>query len=313
MRKLFGWLAGIAIALGAVEVRGEETATAAETVAMPTAAVFAFESRGNTAARDELGASIAELLTVELMANAECEMVERDQLKTVMDELHISGSGLVAKDTQLEIGRLIGARILITGSVFRSGDKNYLVAKVIGSETSRVFGASVNGGADPAEMVPELAEKIAALINERVAELLPKRINGVAVAAQLSEVVAGNGRKVFVRVPEDINEKAPDPAVETALKKLLLELGFVVVADAGSADFQLVGEALATTTGSYRNLIGASARLELSLLDSSRKLLAIDSQVEKVAGASYAIAAKEALNQAALNAALRILPVLEKK
>ena len=86
---------------------------------VPTIAVLPFDSRGARAQDENLGKSIAELLSVELATQGDFELVERAELDKILTELHLSATGLVDKETQLKLGQLTGAKILITGSVFR--------------------------------------------------------------------------------------------------------------------------------------------------------------------------------------------------
>ncbi|MPN02358.1 hypothetical protein SDC9_149574 [bioreactor metagenome] len=200
---------------------------------------------------------------------------------------------------------------MITGSLFRSGDKNYVVAKVIGTETSRVLGASVSGTDEFTGMVPELGGKLAAVLEKNSARLLPKAEVPDAVAMELAGKVKGAGRKVFVQVREDINVAVPDPAAETEIRKLLLLLGFEVVDSREAADFVILGEALAANAGMYRNFSSASARVELSISTGNKKLLASGADKVTMAGATYVIAAKEAIASATLRLSRELFPVMK--
>ena len=279
---------------------------AAPSVPVPTFAVLPFDSRGARAQNENLGRSIAELLSVELASQGEFELVERAELDKILSELHLSASGLVDKETRLKLGQLAGAKILITGSVFRNGDNNYVVAKLIGVETSRVLPAAARGNSEATELVTELAGKVAGQLNSRAQQLMPRQRTALSV----SETVKGRGRKVYVKIRESISMPAIDPAAETELKKLLLTLGFNVVENRNDAEYLFLGEGIATDSGQYRNFSSSTARLELSLYQ-GKKLLLTDRSKEVVAGASYMIAAKDALAQCTLALAQRMIPVLK--
>lgn len=283
---------------------------AAPSVPVPTIAVLPFDSRGARAQNENLGRSIAELLSVELASQGEFELVERAELDKILSELHLSASGLVDKETRLKLGQLTGAKILITGSVFRNGDNNYVVAKLIGVETSRVLPAAARGNSEATELVTELAGKVAGQLNSRAQQLMPRQRTALSVAGELSETVKGRGRKVYVKIRESISMPAIDPAAETELKKLLLTLGFSVVENRNDAEYLFLGEGIATDSGQYRNFSSSTARLELSLYQ-GKKLLLTDRSKEVVAGASYMIAAKDALAQCTLALAQRMIPVLK--
>ena len=272
----------------------------AESLQVPTVAVLPFEARTRAGALNADGKSITELLGIALLEKGCAELVERAELDKALNELQLSAIGLTDKSSQLKLGKLVGAKIIITGSMFKSGENIYLAAKIIGTETSRVMGCSVSGTDDFAGMTSELASKIAAVLEQQSGKLLPQAQNVKSVFDLLRSSVKGNQRKVFVSIKEDIAVSVPDPAAETELKKLLLLLGFNIVDLADSADFVIRGEALASQAGNYQKFSSASARVELSIFNGRKKLLATGVAKETLAGAAYAIAAKDAISQAAL-------------
>ena len=280
-------------------------------VVVPTVAVLPFESRDRQAASTDKGKSVAELLNVALMESGNADMVERAELDAALNELQLSAVGLTSKDSQVKLGRFIGAKILITGSLFKSGSKNFVIVKIIGTETSRVLGASASGTEDFTDLVPMLAPKVSAILEKQSAKLLPKEQNGETVSAQLKKTVQGKQRKVFVSVKEDIAVTVPDPAAETELKKLLLALDFQVVNTREEADFAVIGEAVAANAGNFHKFTSASARLELSIYNKNKKLLATGAARETLAGGTYIIAAKEAIAQTALKLAGEFFPVMK--
>ena len=284
---------------------------AGEVVVVPTVAVLPFESRDRRAASTDMGKSVAELLNIALMESGNADMVERAELDAALNELQLSATGLTSKDSQVKLGRFIGAKILITGSLFKSGSKNFVIAKIIGTETSRVLGASASGTEDFTSLVPMLAPKVSAILEKQSAKLLPKEQNKEDVLSQLKKIVQGKQRKVFVKVKEDIAVSVPDPAAETELKKLLLALDFQVVNTRNEADYAVIGEAIASNAGNYHKFTSAAARLELSIYNKNKKLLATGATRETLAGVSYPIAAKEAIAQTALKLAGDFFPVMK--
>ena len=284
---------------------------AEDVVVVPTVAVLPFESRDRQAASTDMGKSVAELLNIALMESGNADMVERAELDAALNELQLSAVGLTSKESQVKLGRFIGAKILITGSLFKSGSKNFVIAKIIGTETSRVLGASASGTEDFTSLVPMLAPKVSAILEKQSAKLLPKEQNKETVLSQLKKVVQGKQRKVFVKVKEDISVSVPDPAAETELKKLLLALDFQVVNTRNEADFAVIGEAIAANAGNFRQFTSAAARLELAIYNKDKKLLATGAARETLAGGTYIIAAKEAIAQTALKLAGEFFPVMK--
>jgi len=73
----------------------------------------------------------------EVSANPNVWMVERTDLDKILKEAELNISGAVNPNQAIQIGQLTGAKILVTGSVFKVKDKTFLIAKVISTETSR--------------------------------------------------------------------------------------------------------------------------------------------------------------------------------
>ena len=314
-RTIIGTLIGLSLFGGSMTGLYAEDKPAATTgnkqVVIPTIAIIPFASRLTGSSNEGIGNSIADLLTGQMSESGEFDLADRSEIDKALGELKLSASGLVAPESQLKIGQLIGAKIIITGSVFKSSDKNYIVAKIIGVETTRVLGASVSGTGAPLDLVPELKAKIAEKIKAQSATLLPPILNTPSVLEELKkEIGSGNGQKVYVK----INERTAlniDPAVEIEFKKLLLGLGFDVVDTTVSADFRITGEGLAENSGEFKGFYSATARVEISLTAKNGQLIAADRQVETVAGPAENIACKDALMQSALVLARRIIPQMK--
>src|SRR5439155_2108271 len=125
-----------------------------------TVAVFNFEST-DEGMRD-LGPKAATLINAALSAEPDIITVERAELEKALGEMELGLSGSVAPDTAAKVGHLTGAKVLVTGRISRVDKELVMVAKVIGRETSRVYGEMVKGP-DAAALTAvsrELAKKI---------------------------------------------------------------------------------------------------------------------------------------------------------
>src|SRR5215472_13777405 len=127
-----------------------------------TLAVFDFESK-DEGMRD-LGPKVSTMLNANLSAEPQLITVERAELEKVLGEQELSLSGTVSQDTAAKVGHLTGAKVLVTGRVFAADKELLIVAKIIGTETSRVYGELVKAPAASAsisDLSAELAKKIA--------------------------------------------------------------------------------------------------------------------------------------------------------
>ena len=67
--------------------------------------------------RGGVGYELADMLTNELAGTRAFRVVERDQLRAVLDEQNLAASGRVAPGEGAQIGQLTGAQFLVTGIV----------------------------------------------------------------------------------------------------------------------------------------------------------------------------------------------------
>lgn len=290
----------------------EETAQNANPL---TVAVFNFQNAesGKLATK---GAEASLLLSTQLSTAPEVMLVERQELEKALGEQELGLSGTVTPETATKVGNLVGAKVLITGRVFEASSKQYIVVKIIGTETSRVFGEMVSfadaGALDKA--VGELAPKVAAVIKNQGAALVAKVEDPEARTARLKKAVAG---KKLPTVSVSVNEQhltrtVVDPAVETELKLILQNLGFEVIDQKESikaADVTLRGEAFSEAAGRRGNLFSCRSRLELKAIHNpDGKLLHVDRQSDIAVDTAEGIAAKLALENAARKVLDRMLP-----
>lgn len=301
----------LAAAFALLPALAAQNAAEAEPILVPTLAVLPFEARGPQADNNQTGNSVADLLFISLLESGICNLVERAKLDQALNELHLSAVGLVSPESQLQLGRLVGAKILISGSLFEASGKKYLVAKIIGTETSRVTGCSASGRDEYLALVPELSGKVAKALEKDSTKLLPPKLSLFSAADKLS-AVKGRQRKIYLNITEDINLATPDPASEIELQKLLLALDFEIANTQAEADFAITCEAVASNAGQYQKFTSAAARVELSVHESkNHRLLATGATKETVAAASYISAAKDAIAQATLRLAGELLQCLQ--
>jgi len=282
-----------------------------------TVAVFDFESK-DEAVRD-LGPKIATLINANLSADPQLITVERTELEKVLGEHELGLSGHVSTDTAAKVGNLTGAKVIVAGRVFKVENELILVAKIIGTETSRVYGETVKGKANASisDLSTELAKKIAADVTQKGDTLVAKVLSREERIEKIKQALKSDHLPVVsVAISErHFNGPTIDPAAETEFGKTLFDCGFKV-ADGKSAlkpDVEISGEALSEFGMRKGNLISCKARVEIKVRDrASGNLLAVDRQTSVGVDLSEQVAAKTALQNAALLLAERVLPKLRK-
>jgi Curli production assembly/transport component CsgG len=279
-----------------------------------TVAVFDFESKGE-AVRD-LGPKVATLINANLSAEPRIITVERAELEKILGEQELGLSGTVSPDTAAKVGNLTGAKVLVTGRVFKAEEELIIVAKVIGTETSRVYGELVKGGANTSisDLSAELAKKIAATVNQRGETLVAKvETREERVEKIKKQIKSDKLPTVSVKIGErHFGQPVIDPAAETELGKILQECGFKLVDDHSTTapQVEITGDAFSAFGLRKGNLISCKARVEIKVRSKNGDVLAVDRQTSVAVDITEQTAAKTALQNAAAELAERLLPKL---
>lgn len=302
------------LTLAALTFAGLTTICAADEVL--TIAVFDFESK-DEAVRD-LGPKVATLINATLSAEVNLITLERAELEKVLGEQELGLSGTVSTATAAKVGHLTGAKVLVTGRVFKVDQETIVVAKVIGTETSRVYGELVKGlpAASLTDLAAELAKKIAATVSQKGETLVAKVETREQLVEKIKKALSGKTLpSVSVKLAErNFGGPVIDPAAETELGKILQECGFKLVDDKSSEkpEVEITGEAFSAYGLRKGNLISCKARVELKARKANGEVLTVDRQTSVAVDVAEQTAAKTALQNAAMEIAGRVLPKLAK-
>jgi TolB-like protein len=280
-----------------------------------TVAVFDFESK-DEAVRN-LGPKIATLVNANLSAEPQLITVERAELEKALGEQELGLSGTVSAESAAKVGNLTGAKVLVTGRVFQVDNRRVIVAKIIGTETSRVYGEVVNGkpDADITDLSVELAKKIAAVVAQKGDTLIAKAETRQERIAKINAALGDKKRpSVSVRIEErHFGLSVIDPAAETELSVILQKTGFTLIDDQSTnkPDIEITGQAFSAYGMRKGDLISCRSRVEVKAHErSSGTMLAVDSQTSVAVDIAEQTAAKTALENAAVGIAERLAPKL---
>lgn len=282
-----------------------------------TVAVFDFESK-DEAVRD-LGPKIATLVNANLSTEPQIITVERAELEKALGEQELTLSGTVSADTAVKVGQLTGAKVLVTGRAFKVDKELIIVAKVISAETSRVYGEMVKGGpsASITDLSAELAKKIGKTVSEKGETLVAKTESREERIGKLLRLLKDGKRPVVsVKIEEKhFNGPTIDPAAETELQKTLVECGFKLADEKSDlkADIEITGEALSQFAMRRGNFVSCKGRVEIKVREKATgNIFLSDRQTSVAVDVAEQTAAKTALQNAAMDLAVRIIPKLSK-
>lgn len=290
-----------------------------EVPAVYPTAIFSFAERG--AGVSGMGAKASDILFASLVVNPALVLVDREEMAKTMAEQELNLSGMVTPDQAVQVGQLTGAKIIITGSIIEADKTLYLVAKIIGTETSRVLGASVKGKTSDefAPLVEALAVSVTETITKEADKLVAKQVSMQDRIAALGKTLGDAKRPtVLVSIAErHVGQATIDPAAETEVTLFCKETGFEVIdpsAGGKKADIIIKGEGFSEFAMRRGNMVSVKARLEIKAIDQATdKVIAIDRQTAVEVDLTEQIAGKKALQKAAAAIAERMLPKLVEK
>ena len=283
-----------------------------------TVAVFDFDSKSDAAIHN-LGPQVATMINATLSTDPNIITVEREELAKSLGEQELGLSGTVSGETAAKVGQLTGAKVLVTGRVFKVDKETIMVGKIIGAETSRVYGEMVKGGetSTASSMSEELAKKIAKTISDKsdtlVAKVIPREER---MDRFIKSLKSGDRPTVSINIPErHFGAPVRDPAAATDLSLYLEKAGFTVVDGRSDKkpDVEITGEAFSAFGMRKGNLTSCRSRIELKARDrATGKILLVDRQTSVAVDISEQTAAKTALENAADDLAERVVRQLAK-
>ncbi len=161
-------LASLALLLTLLAVHGEAQAEKATNAPAklsapvgPTVAVLYFDYSGNDDELSFLRKGLAQMLVTDLSESKKLRLVERIDLESVMQELKLNRSNKIDRASANRIGKLLGARYLITGGYFEFRGDLRVDAKIIDVETGAVKGIGAHhASADFMALESELSQKL---------------------------------------------------------------------------------------------------------------------------------------------------------
>ena len=312
-------------------------ATTAETLRADTSNVLSVAVLELTSPDKAMAQNITDLVRAGLSADERLVLVERAELKKVLGEQSLGLSGTIDADTAAKIGRLSGAKVLVSGRVFKTSGQLIAVAHIIGAETGKAYAETVqNAETNQLDIANALAKAISQTIvnqetnllasaghsrEERLASII-KSIQGdhrPAVQITVDERNADPQRPRRRRARARRNGRAAETAdassaAETELGLIFQKAGFLVVDEKSDTrpDVLVTGEAAVNTVATKRSgLFSCEAALEIKAQDrKTGKILAIDRQQSAAVDVSKLAAANTAVENATDALAERLLPLL---
>lgn len=126
-------------------------------------AVLDFRLQGNDFDTEDMGKIVAEWLITAFVREGRFEVVERKLLGEVLEEQKMIETGIVDQDTASEIGKLLGVKVIISGSVAKIQDVVEVNARIVDVTSASIITAESVSNRDITslrQLVREMASKI---------------------------------------------------------------------------------------------------------------------------------------------------------
>ncbi len=183
---------------------GPVPTASAPVAARKTVAVLAFDNNSGNRDYDHLGKGMSTMMTNDLAAVDDLQVVERDRLADVIKEIDAQQTRYFDSTTAVKVGRLVGAEYIVTGAFMAVDPQMRIDTRVVRVETGVIVKtATVTGKSDRLlDLQKRLARQLVkdldvALTPEGEARLDQRQANGiddVKDIAQLSEAIALSDR-----------------------------------------------------------------------------------------------------------------------
>jgi len=165
-----------------------------EATGVRTVAIMEFDNYSTGKYQEELGfmaKGLSDAFEADFGALNCLKVVERDKIDFVLKEIMMSKEGLVDESTAVRAGKLLGAQIMIFGSVMQIDSKNArMLVKAVKVETSEILATAERKGKPEffemeAELVKDLAKKLDIAINPEAEKVMDSNGSASTDAASL--------------------------------------------------------------------------------------------------------------------------------
>lgn len=122
--------------------------------------IIEFQNINEEARRESLGLMFSEMLTTAFVNSEAFKITEREQLQKVAKELQLSQSGIIDTSQAKQLGKMVGADAIITGSVTKIGSDLRLDARIIDVQSGIILTAEKIIGKTDLHSISSMADHI---------------------------------------------------------------------------------------------------------------------------------------------------------
>jgi curli biogenesis system outer membrane secretion channel CsgG len=170
-------------------------------------AVFSFENKSVTRYAN-IGNSLAEMITTELVKTMKYKVIERQQLENLLQEFALSESGLVDQSSIIKAGKMIGVDYAVFGAVTDYGVNNE-------SKGSGAFGVNISTVTQRARVALDVR-----MVNTTTGEIIAAENVVETAEKKRTNVLGGNSSSYDETLVGDASRAAVSKVVALLTKQV---------------------------------------------------------------------------------------------
>lgn len=141
----------------------------------PRIAILPFADTNSAAKREGNGEAISGMLMTELINGRVFQVVERNEINRIMEEIGLSQTGAVDMNTAKNIGQIYGVDILVFGNVAKFGSLVETDIRLVETERGEALMAE-SANSQSEEEIRTMVIQLAAKINQRYLGVTKERV-----------------------------------------------------------------------------------------------------------------------------------------
>jgi TolB-like protein len=155
-------------------------------------AVLDFQIQGTGFETEDMGKIVAEWLITALVQEGRFDVIERRLLEKVLREQNLGASGVVDTQSASKLGKVLGARIVISGTVIKLSSLTEVNTRLIDVQTGSILAAE--------KVTSETSMRLAKLINLMATKIIKNfPLEGYVVQRSGSTVIIDLGARAGVK------------------------------------------------------------------------------------------------------------------
>ena len=156
-------------------------------------AVLNFTLQGSNFETQDMGKIVAEWFITALVKEGRFEVVERGLLEKIVAEQKLALSGVVDESTATTLGKVLGVKIIITGSVMKLQNITEINARIIDVESASIIAAENVRSASTTSL-----QQLVVQMSEKIIKNFP--LEGYVVQRNKKSISIDLGRRAGVKV-----------------------------------------------------------------------------------------------------------------